>query len=75
MRLLTISDIKLPVTANESELFKIAQKKLGGKVGYFAIKKKSLDARDKNNLRYVYTVECSKDAYKEEITPLERLAR
>lgn len=75
MRLLTISDIKLPVTANESELVKIAQKKLGCKPNYFAIKKKSLDARDKNNLRYVYTVECSKDAYKEENPVLEKLPK
>ena len=73
MRLTTISDIKLPVTAPESDLEKIAQKKLGGKLKYFCIKKKSLDARDKNNLRYVYTVECSKDEYKEEVAPIERL--
>ena len=66
MRLITLSDIKLPVTSPESELYKLAQKKLGGKVGYFAIKKKSLDARDKNNLRYVYTIEFSKDKKEEE---------
>ena len=71
MRLITLSDIKLPVTAPESELFQLAQKKLGGKVGYFAIKKKSLDARDKNNLRYVYTVEFSKDKKEEEKELLE----
>lgn len=74
MRLISLSDIKLPVTAPESELFKLAQKKLGGKVGYFAIKKKSLDARDKNNLRYVYSIEFSKDNKEEEIEALERLS-
>ncbi|MBQ8429707.1 MAG: FAD-dependent oxidoreductase [Clostridia bacterium] len=75
MRLITLSDVKLPVTSPESELFKLAQKKLGGKVGYFAIKKKSLDARDKNNLRYVYTIEFSKDKKEEEREELERLSK
>lgn len=75
MRLITISDIKLPVTTPESELVNVARKKLGGKIGYFAIRKKSLDARDKNNLRYVYTVECSKDEYEEEIPVLETLPK
>ena len=75
MRLITFSDIKLPVTTPESELFKISQKKMGGKMGYFAIRKKSLDARDKNDLRYVYTVECSKDEYEEETPVLETLPK
>ncbi len=61
MRLLTITDIKLPVGREERELVRISEKKLGGKAGYFAIKKKSLDARDKNNIRYIYTVECAKE--------------
>ena len=60
MSLRTLSDIKLPITASEKELVTLAEKKLGGKAGYFAIKKKSLDARDKSNLRYVYTIEFSK---------------
>lgn len=75
MRLITISDIKLPVTTPESELVNVARKKLGGKIGYFAIRKKSLDARDKNNLRYVYTVECSKEEYEEELPVLETLPK
>ena len=75
MRLFTLSDIKLSVTASESELYKLAQKKLGGKVGYFAIKKKSLDARDKNNLRYVYTIEFSKDKREEEQEQLAMLPK
>ena len=75
MRLTTISDIKLPVVASENELMNIARKKLGGKMEYFAIKKKSLDARDKNNLRYVYTVECSKQPYREEVPALEQLPK
>ena len=55
MRLLTISDIKLPVGADEKQLFSIAQKKLGARPAHLVIKKKSLDARDKSNIRYIYT--------------------
>ncbi len=61
MRLLTLSDIKLPVGQGEETLLYLAEKKLGGKANYFAIKKKSLDARDKNNIRYIYAIEFSKD--------------
>lgn len=61
MRLFTLSDIKLSIDKTEAELLKIAEKKLGGKAEYFAIKKKSLDARDKNNIRYVYSIEFSKE--------------
>ncbi|MBQ7830659.1 MAG: FAD-dependent monooxygenase [Clostridia bacterium] len=68
MSLLTISDIKLPVGRDEKELLAIAEKRLGGRAKYFAIRKKSLDARDKGNIRYVYTVECSK-------TPIEKKER
>ncbi len=60
MRLLTLTDIKLPLGRGGEELVRIAEKKLGGKAAYFSIKKKSLDARDKNNIRYIYTLECSK---------------
>ncbi len=67
MRILTLSDIKLPVGREESELLRIAEKKLGGKAKYFAVKKKSLDARDKNNIRFVYTVECSREEKKEDL--------
>ncbi len=73
MSLRTLSDIKLPITQGEGELYRIAQKKLGGKVGYFAIRKKSLDARDKNNLRYVYTIEFSKEAQAKRSPEFERL--
>ena len=60
MRLITLSDIKLPLDKDEGELVKIAEKKLKRKPAYFAIKKKSLDARDKGNVRFVYTIEFSK---------------
>ena len=63
MSITTISDIKLPVTTPETELLKIAEKRIKRKPLYFSIKKKSLDARDKENLRYVYTIECSGSNY------------
>ena len=61
MSVQTLSDIKLPIGKDEKELIKLAEKKCGGKVGHFAIKKKSLDARDKGNIRYIYTIEFSKN--------------
>lgn len=66
MSVQTLSDIKLPIGKSEQELVRLADKKCGGKAGYFAIKKKSLDARDKNNVRYVYTIEFAKTAPKKE---------
>lgn len=73
MSVRTFSDIKLPLGVKEETLLSIAQKKLGGNAKYFSIKKKSLDARDKNNIRYVYTIECSKEPQKEELAVIERL--
>ena len=75
MSLHTFSDIKLPIGRKEEELLSIARKKLGGKLGYFAIKKKSLDARDKNNIRYIYTIECSKEEQKKQEPVFERLPK
>lgn len=73
MSLTVLSDIKLPLGKPESELVKLASKKLGKQPAYFAIRKKSLDARDKNNIRFIYTIEFS--AEKQENTPIvyERL--
>ncbi len=56
MSIRTLSDIKLPIGKDEKELFLLAQKKLDKKPQYFEIKKKTLDARDKNNIRFVYTI-------------------
>ena len=59
MSLRTLTDIKLPVGTSETELIKLAEKKLGRKPKHFAIKKKSLDARNKSDIKYVYTIEFS----------------
>ena len=73
MSIQTLSDIKLPIGKDEKELVKLAEKKCGGKVGYFAIKKKSLDARDKGNIRYVYTIEFSKTPHPKQQRVFERV--
>ena len=73
MSVQTLSDIKLAIGKDEKELIKLAGKKCGGKVGYFAIKKKSLDARDKGNIRFVYTIEFSKEAQRKEPRVFERV--
>ncbi len=57
MSLTTLSGIKLPIGKDEKELVRLAEKRLGKKPAYFAIRKKSLDARDKGNLHYLYTIE------------------
>ena len=53
MEIITKSGIKLSIDKDESVLRKIAERELGQKLGYFAIRKKSLDARDKGNLHYL----------------------
>lgn len=75
MSLRTLTDIKLPVTASETELVKLAEKKLGRKCAYFRIKKKSLDARDKNDIRFVYSIEFSEKAQTPQTPSLERLPK
>ena len=70
----TLSGIKLSIDKDESALMKLAQKQLGRTPGYFAIRKKSLDARDKGNLHYLYTIEFDSVAPPKK-PPLERLPK
>ena len=72
MSILTLSGVKLSVGKDERELVRLAEKKLGRKPTYFAIRKKSLDARDKGNLHYLYTIEFG-DEQPQKRAPLERL--
>ncbi len=74
MSVRTFSDIKLPV-GREGELRKLVEKKLGGHAAHFVIKKKSLDARDKGNIRYVYTVECGRVKPPKSARRFERLPK
>lgn len=58
-------NIKMPITAGEKEVKREAEKRAKIKnASYFRILKKSLDARDKNNIKYIYSVEIGE---KEEI--------
>ena len=74
MSLRTLSNIKLPLPVDESKLVRLAEKTLGYKPAHFAIRKKSLDARDKNNIRFVYTIEFSKEKQQTK-PPLTRLEK
>ena len=61
MRYLTISDIKLPYTADDAEIIIKARDRLrraGIRAEGLAVYKKSLDARNKNAIQYVSTVIC-----------------
>ena len=59
MKIYTLNNLKLAVGESEDALVKIAQKELGKNPTYFRILKKSLDARKKNDVRYVYSIEFS----------------
>ena len=58
-KVLKLSNITLRPHEKESSLLKICERKLRAPVQYFRILKKSLDARDKADIKWVYTVECS----------------
>ncbi len=75
MEIITRSGIKLSIDKDESALKKLAERELGQKPGYFAIRKKSLDARDKGNLHYLYTVEFAKENALPEKQAVEKLDR
>ncbi len=64
----TFSNLKLNIREGERELRRLVEKKLGGRAAYFRIVKKSLDARKKEDIRWVYTVECAK----QEVKPLPK---
>lgn len=57
--MLTLSNLILRPGQKEGSLRTLCEKKLRAPCKYFRILKKSLDARDKSDVRWVYTVECS----------------
>ena len=57
-----LDNLKLKITESEDKLFKIAEKSLGTKPKAFKILKKSLDARDKNNIFWVYSIAFSSES-------------
>ena len=55
-------NIKVPVGKGEDvRLYELVKRKAGGRLGYFKIIKKSLDARDKRNIFWLYSVAYSAD--------------
>ncbi len=59
--MLRINNISMPLNANEQQLKQKAAQKLGVKeteLQNFAVSKKSVDARNKNNVHFVYSVDC-----------------
>jgi hypothetical protein len=69
------NNIKLPINFDENQLKKIAEKKLNGKLKYFKILKKSIDARDKGNIFYVYNFEADIKEFKPEIEIIKRISK
>lgn len=69
------SGIRLPLGASEEKLKDMAQRRLRAPLGYFRIVKKSLDARDKNKIAWLYTVEYSAEKQRpiEPTAPLEQV--
>ena len=67
-----LDNVKLNITESESKLFEIAKRNLGRPPKSFKILKKSLDARDKGNIFWVYSIAFS-DEPQEIEKPLERL--
>ena len=59
---ISLDNIKLNIGENEDRLLKIANKKLGRPLKQFEIIKKSLDARDKSNICWVYSITASDEA-------------
>lgn len=69
-----LDNVKLSITRPEGDLIKIASRNLGAPVKYFKILKKSLDARDKNNIFWVYSIAFSKDEEIESAPAFEKIS-
>lgn len=73
MSIVRLDNLKLSVNRPESDLISIAQKKINGKIKYFKILKKSLDARNKSNVFWLYSVACATHPVVEEVKSFEKL--
>lgn len=65
-------NIKLSISQSDQKLYEIACKKFGRKVNDFKIIKKSLDARNKGNIVWVYSVMVSDEPFLAE-PPIEKI--
>lgn len=69
-----LTNIKLKIGESESVLYERARRVLKAEPAYFRIVKKSLDARDKGDIRYVYAIEFSASKQNFEEEAIERLS-
>lgn len=74
MNKFVLNNITLRLDQNENQLTEIAKKHLGGEPGYFRLLKKSLDARDKSDIRWVYSFEFA-DSYEPERKEIKQVAQ
>ena len=72
---LTLNNLILRPYQKESALVKLCEKKLHAPCRYFKILKKSLDARDKADIRWVYSVECSDRPFAPEERTFEKITK
>lgn len=68
-----LDNVKLSIFESEDKLLAVARKKCGGRLKYFKILKKSLDARNKNNIFWVYSIAFSKNEESEIAPPPEKI--
>ena len=69
-----LDNVKLKIDESEDKLLQIARKKCGCNLKYFKILKKSLDARDKGNIYWIYSIAFSDCEEEESLPPFEKLA-
>ena len=72
---MTLHDLKLKPSEGEQQLVALCGKKLRAPVRYFKILKKSLDARDKGEILWVYSVECSDKPYTPPPRTVEKITK
>ena len=70
-----ILELKLRPEEDEGSLLTACKKKLRAPCRYFRILRKSLDARDKANIRWVYSVECDKKPRREQARVFEKITK
>ncbi len=79
--MLRVNNISMPLSANDEDLRHKTAQKLGVDINQlhnFSVSKKSIDARNKNNVHFVYSVDCEaqtavQDKDIEKINPVETL--
>ena len=70
-----ILEIKLRPEEDEKKLLSVCEKKLRAPCRAFRIIRKSLDARDKGDIRWAYTVECDKKPLPQPTRTFERITK